>query len=145
MKYKIGQVLYILLNREMKICPVQVVEEITKRTIDGENTFYIVRTGKNKETVPLSDIGGQAFESIDLLRQTLVERIVKSIDAIVISTLQKADEWYPNQPIHEQQKPPEEQHNQLVEEVESQQESNGVEDAIVTLPDGTVAKVKMPV
>ncbi len=145
MKYKIGQVLYILLNREMKICPVQVVEEITKRTIDGESTSYIVKTGKNKETVALSDIGGQVFESMDTLRQTLIERITKSIDSIVASTLQKADEWYPRHVIQQQEKPREEIYHDNVEVIEPLQESINIEDAIVTLPDGTVAKVKMSV
>ncbi len=145
MKYKIGQVLYILLNREMKICPVQVVEEITKRTINGESTSYIIKTGKNKETVALSDIGGQVFESIDTLRQTLIERITKSIDSIVESTLQKADEWYPHHVIHQQEKQHEEIYHDNVEVIEPLQGSINVEDAIITLPDGTVAKVKMSV
>jgi len=135
MKYKIGQVLYVLLNREMSICPVQVVEEITKRSINGENVSYIVKIGKNKETIPLSEIGGQPFESIEDLRNTLIDRITKTIDVIVSTTLEKANSLYKNI-----ETAPSKESN-----VNQEIAKDNDEDAILTLPDGTTAKVKMPI
>lgn len=134
MKYKIGQVLYVLLSRETKICPVQVVEEITKRTLNGETTNYIVKIGKKGETMSLSEMGGQVFESIDSLRQTLFDRIARSVETIIMTSISRAKEWYPNQ---------------VEPDVTSQHsvssaETSTDEDAVITLPDGTTAKIRMP-
>ena len=134
MNYSIGQILYVLLNRETKICPVQVVEEITKRTLGGETTTYIVKFGKKGETVSLSDLDGQVFESVDVLRHTLHDRITRSVENIVTNTVKKAQEWYP----------------QVAEEIINVRQpgvlevQNQEEDAMITLPDGTVAKIRMP-
>lgn len=140
MRYKIGQVLYVLLNRETKICPVQVVEEITKRTLNGETINYVVKVGKKGETVPLSEMGGQVFDSIETLRKTLFERITRSVETIITSTVTRANEWYPNQveagnvaPV-----PQDVIRNEEVADVESI-----AEESIVTLPDGTTAKIRM--
>lgn len=133
MSYKIGQVLYVLLNRETKICPVQVVEEITKRTLTGETTTYIVKLGKKGETVSLSDLDGQVFDSVEVLRTTLYERITRSVENIITNTVKKSQEWYRVDDVV-----------QIHHEVESSEAQQTEEDAMITLPDGTVAKIRMP-
>lgn len=133
MSYKIGQVLYVLLNRETKICPVQVVEEITKRTLTGETTTYIVKFGKKGETVSLSDLDGQVFDSVEVLRTTLYERITRSVENIITNTVKKSQEWYRVDDVV-----------QIHHEVESSEAQQTEEDAMITLPDGTVAKIRMP-
>jgi hypothetical protein len=133
MSYKIGQVLYVLLNRETKICPVQVVEEITKRTLGGETTTYIVKLGKKGETMSLSDLDGQVFDSIEVLRMTLYERITRSVENIITNTVKKSQEWYNVDDVI-----------QVHREVESSEVLQSEEDAMITLPDGTVAKIRMP-
>lgn len=141
MRYKIGQVLYVLLNRETKICPVQVVEEITKRTLNGETINYVVKVGKKGEMMPLSEMGGQVFDSIETLRHTLFERITRSVESIITSTITRANEWYPNQVenINLNQMP-----QSAVTTEEITETSTISEETMVTLPDGTTAKIRMP-
>jgi len=134
MKYNIGQVLYVLLNKETKICPVQVVEEITKKSLEGESTIYIVRFGKKGDTVDLSTLDGQVFESIDMLRSTLHERITRTVNAVIDGTMKRAQEWYQH---HEQPR-----HRVVEEHPHVESFSQDLDDAIITLPDGTVAKVR---
>ena len=129
MKYKIGQVLYVLLNRETKISPVQVVEEITKRSINGETTTYLVKAGRKADPVSLSDIDGQVFDSIETLRTTLHNRVLNTIDTVINTTMKRASEWYP------EASPPEQKNPELIE-VEDQ--------TVITLEDGTTAKLRMP-
>lgn len=137
MKYNIGQVLYVLLNKETKICPVQVVEEITKKTLDGESTTYIVRFGKKGDAVDLSALDGQVFESIDTLRSTLHERITRTVNAVIDGTLKRAQEWYQHyEPVRASLEETPVLHSQF---------ENDLEDAIITLPDGTMAKVRSAV
>ena len=133
MSYKIGQVLYVLLNRETKICPVQVVEEITKRTLGGETTTYIVKLGKKGETMSLSDLDGQVFDSVEVLRTTLYERITRSVENIITNTVKKSQEWYNVDDAI-----------QVHREVEVSEAQQLEEDAMITLPDGTIAKIRMP-
>lgn len=134
MTYKIGQVLYVLLNRETKICPVQVIEEITKRTLNGETTTYIVKLGKKCETLSLSDMDGQVFDSVEILRKTLYERITTSVENIIMSTVKKSQEWYSIDDI------PEIHHT--VETVEDNLQLD--KDVLITLSDGTTSKIRMP-
>lgn len=133
MSYKIGQVLYVLLNRETKICPIQVVEEITKRTLAGETTTYIVKFGKKGETVSLSDLDGQIFDSVEVLRTTLYERITHSVENIITNTVKKSQEFYHVDDVI-----------QVHHKVESSEVQQPTEDAMITLPDGTVAKIRIP-
>lgn len=136
MRYKIGQVLYVLLNKETKIFPVQVVEEITKRTLDGETINYIVRFGKKNETTSLSDMNGQIFDSVDSLRKTLHDRITRTVDAIITSTVARANEWYPAYESNVEEVIQEPIQTAMdVEEMPS-------EESLITLPDGTIAKLK---
>ena len=134
MTYKIGQVLYVLLNRETKICPVQVIEEITKRTLNGETTTYIVKLGKKCETLSLSDMDGQVFDSVEILRKTLYERITTSVENIIMSTVKKSQEWYSIDDI------PKIHHT--VETVEDNLQLD--KDVLITLSDGTISKIRMP-
>ena len=141
MRYKIGQVLYVLLNRETKICPVQVVEEITKRTLNGETINYVVRVGKKGEMMPLSEMGGQVFDSIETLRHTLFERITRSVESIITSTITRANEWYPNQ-VEVTSVTPTPQ--SIIKDEEMSEIMSSAEESTVTLPDGTTAKIRMP-
>jgi len=134
MKYSIGQILYILMNRETKILPVQVIEEITKKSLNGESTNYIVRVGSKGEATSLSDIDGEIFDSIIVLRQTLHEKIIKMVDSVVENSEKRAKEWYQIDDVDSIISEP------IEKAIEIQQD-----DAVVILPDGTKSKIKMAV
>jgi len=130
MKYSIGQILYVLMNRDTKICPVQIIEEITKRSLNGETTNYIVRLGNKNEPISLSDLDGQVFDSIEVLRQTLYDKTIKIIDSVIENSEKRAHEWYSaTETNHE--------HEVYAENLTD-------DDAVVVLPDGTKAKIKIP-
>jgi hypothetical protein len=132
MKYSIGQILYVLMNRDTKICPVQVIEEITKRSLNGETTNYIVRLGNKSEPISLSDLDGQVFDSIEVLRQTLYEKTIKIIDSVIENSEKRACEWYTTNEINNEQ------------EAHVTEQPYEDDDAIIVLPDGTKAKIKIP-
>jgi len=69
------------------------------------------------------------------LRNTLIDRITKTIDVIVSTTLEKANSLYKNI-----ETAPSKESN-----VNQEIAKDNDEDAILTLPDGTTAKVKMPI
>lgn len=170
MKYTVGQILYVILKKETRIYPMQVVEEITKKTLNGETTSYMVRAGNDpKAQILISDIEGEIFESADKAKEVLIERATTNIARLVNNAVQKAQEWYPGSfeapsddpltllkkqqaqtpitPETETSKTSTTGHKKrpLAElAAELQQESDRIADnvPIVTLPDGTQAKVK---
>lgn len=125
--YRVGQVLYVLTNKDTKIYPVQITEEIIKRTVTGESVSYMVRVGKTGKAVSLSEIDGEIYEEVDRLREVLTKRVINMINGIIDNALLKSSEWYEQpeviSPIIEQNSQPEDK-------------------VVVTLPDGKVANLK---
>lgn len=97
MSYKVGQVLYVILKKEATVMPLQVIEEITKKTLaEGEVTSYVVRVGSDPSKVlSISEIDGEIFDSSDKALKTLIDRVSKSITLRVEQAISKAKEWYP--------------------------------------------------
>jgi len=136
MSYKIGQIVYVVFRKEAKIYPWQVIEEITKKTITGEKTTYMVRFGSSgaDDTIRSVDsIDGDIFDSADAARKTLVERASKSINNMVGLAVNQAKEWYKDG--FENADSP--QTLSAVREATS----NKKEPVMIELPDGRMAKV----
>ena len=148
-RYNVGQVLYVIMKKEARVYPFYVVEEITKRTLDGETVTYMVRGGTDeKSQLLITEIDGEVFDSPEKARQSLVNRATSQVNKLVDAAIKKAREWYPNS---------------FEEAGTAFDASNGVgskkasdiraipdhghittqEDAtIITMPDGTTAKVR---
>lgn len=96
MNYTVGQVVFAILKKEAGVYPVQVVEEITKKTLEGELTTYMVRVGADpQKVVAISDIDGELFDSAEKAKTVLIERVSAAITQRVDSAIAKAKEWYP--------------------------------------------------
>lgn len=167
MKYTVGQVLYVVLKKETRIYPMQVVEEITKKTLEGELTSYMVRGGSDpKAQLLITDVDGEVFDSAEKAKTVLIERATVSIGRLVDVAVQKAQEWYPgsfeapsDDPLTLLKKQPSaptpveapraqasgSNKRPLAElAAELQQESDKIADdgPVMSLPDGTKVKVK---
>ena len=155
MNFRVGQILYVVLRKEASVYPMQVIEEITKKTLDGEVTTYMVRAGagndKNK-TLSINDIDGEIFDSPEKAERTLIERVSSTITARVNNAINKAKEWYPTadqstdldslkvikkSPDSNKQSPVRPEIAALA--AEFAEEANA---SIVELPDGGTAKVR---
>lgn len=94
--YKIGQVIYVVLRKEMKVYPMQCVEVITKKTLEGEITTYMVRGGTAEDQVlPIDQVDGEVFDSPDRVKKELIDRASASITSLVDEAAVRAKEWYP--------------------------------------------------
>lgn len=143
MNYNIGQILFVVLNNKNQVYPMKVIEVITKRTLQGEDVKYVLQAGTGSKTVMLDQIDGEFFDSSDKARTILVERATRQIHRLIDSAIKKADEWYKanNNPAM-----------QTIDDlpdldtksthIHPQQLDN--DSSTVMLPDGTLAKVKLP-
>jgi hypothetical protein len=93
--YTVGQVLYVVLRKEATVYPMQVVQEIVKKTMEGEVTTYMVRGQDPTKELMITDIDGEVFDSADGVKKVLFERISTSISQRVETAVAKAREWYP--------------------------------------------------
>ncbi len=164
MKYVVGQVLFVILRNENRVYPMQVVEEITKKSLSGEETSYMVKAGSGndpKSLLLITDISGEIFDSASKVKAALIERATSTIEKLVNLAEEKAGEWYPNsfestdddpiallkkQPtVPTQPKPPKARraNNQSpVDELKSELTAEAEEGTFITLPDGRRAKVR---
>jgi len=83
-KFTVGQVIFILLRDDHRIAPVQVVEEVVHRKINGEEIKYYVRASNSPDAkiLLLETSKQKIFLTIDDARQYMIENATHAIDAI---------------------------------------------------------------
>lgn len=130
---QVGQVLYILSRSDMNLIPVLVVEEMIKRTLDGENVSYIVEAiGKNgaKKRYTLDESTMKAFDEISDAREFLVNNAVEAINTLCSEAFERSKLFF--EASQRMKNNPEKDHEDPVQEYEE-----------VLLEDGTVAKIRV--
>jgi len=95
--YRVGQILYVVLHKETKIYPMQVVEEVSRKTLEGQAVTYMVRGGPSAgEPVAIDRVEGEFFDSAAKVQRALLERATSGINTMVEAAVAKAQEWYPS-------------------------------------------------
>ena len=81
MDYQVGQILYMCDENKMKIIPLQVVEEITRTSLDnGKEKNYIVMFPDSKKTkINLNNITHKIFQDIDEVEKTMIKNASEAI------------------------------------------------------------------
>jgi len=131
MAYRVGQILFVILNKKMQVYPMMVVEEITKRTMQGEQTSYVLQGGSDSSsTILLDKVDGEIFESADEAKYVLTSRATSQIESLVDTAVEKAEQWYSEKDKNDIQQ---------VNESTLEEQKENIE---VQLPDGTIAKLK---
>lgn len=84
MRYEVGQIVYLLSNKEMKIFPVQITEETIRRRLEGEVTSYkILLPTKSRDVVDLAEMDARVFVNPGDIRSHMIENTVKMIDSML--------------------------------------------------------------
>ncbi len=163
--YRVGQVIYVVMSKEMRVIPLQIIKEVIERTIDGDTTEYIVRGRDEASTMPVSQIEGEVFETSDKARKALIERATTSVHRLVDKAMENAKAWFaaaaePDMPKARPAKKPtkspvppptaideDDPVQQLRRELLQERDGGDVPDEsvgeLMTLPDGTTARVKI--
>lgn len=82
-KYSVGQVLYIVSGTKVSVYPVQIVEEVIHKRLDGEDTTYIYKMPGDNNTLKLSDIDGEIFITHADAKNTMLKRAENVINTLV--------------------------------------------------------------
>jgi len=93
MSYSVGQVLYLLINEEMKIVPAQVVEVVIRHKFneDVSTSYNLMLPGKTSAVVNLDDIDASIFTDVNELRSFMLGNATSNIDRMISKALRHAE------------------------------------------------------
>ena len=137
--YQVGQVLFVILNKRAQVYPMMVVEEVTKRTLQGEVINYVLQGGSDPKTTVLLDlVDGEIFESANEAKHVLIARATTQIERLIDNATIKAIEWYSLDD-------PDANNQSRIMELSPIKVADNVSDNIVKveLSDGTFANLKI--
>ena len=129
---QINQVLWIINNDSQSVIPVRIVEKVTKETISGVKTEFIVETVSGKKT-SLSSINGPHFEDIQDASNHLLNSATELINRVIAKATESARKF--QNVSHSVQK-----HVQFDDDDDKMYQE---EPETVTMPDGRQVKVRI--
>ena len=136
--YEVGSVLWIIHTDRPGLMAYRVVEEITKKTLEGELVQYLVQAATPKsKSVKLETIKGQIFEDSEEAKQKMIENATRAIDGMVVKIQGNVDKFF-NSKTEETIKQP----SVTVVQSSSSELKPGYQ--WVELENGTKAQVKIP-
>jgi hypothetical protein len=95
MNYKVGQVVYLLSPKTLKILPALIVEEITRKTVEDVKTQYVLQMpDKNKTNVVLGDVTAEIFNDIETLRNHMIENTRLSVEKLISLAIEMKENVY---------------------------------------------------
>lgn len=85
MQYEIGQIVYLLNRDEMKIIPVQVIEQVTKKSLNADTdiSYTVSLPNKTRTQASLNDLDADVFTSINEIRMFMIENATMNIQKMV--------------------------------------------------------------
>ena len=82
MSYDVGQILYVVSSSKMEVKPVIISEEVVRKTLDGQETTYLVKSRLSDDAYNLSKLKGTIFETIEEVRDYLISNVTAAVDKI---------------------------------------------------------------
>lgn len=144
--YVIGQVLFVVLSKKNQVYPMQVIEVITKKTLNGEEISYVLQAGSDKDNkVTLSQVDGEVFNTAEDAKRTLVQRATSQIIKLVDAATRKAGEWYGFSESQVDSSPQTIQDlpEFMLKKTPAQSPAQDASTSVV-MPDGSVVNIKLP-
>lgn len=136
--HNVGDILWIISKDKPGVLPFRVVEEVTKKTLLGSNTQYVIETPGKKARKVLKD-DDEVYKSIDSVKTELLSRAESAINKMLASGTNLISIW--TEDTHETS-------NILslaTDETSKKEENNLNNDTIgeetVTLPGGQKVKI----
>ena len=93
--YEVGSVLWIIHTDRPGLMAYRVVEEITKKTLEGEQVQYLVQAATPKaKTVRLETIKGAIYQDSEEAKMKLIENATRAIDGMVVKIQGAVDKYF---------------------------------------------------
>ena len=129
--YSVGQILYMLLDKSRKVVPVRVVEQVIRKSIDGEEVSYVVLLpSKDKSKIDLSKIDGRPFTSPEEVRKVMMKNASDAIDRMIETSRQISKSAFGSNP-----EPVNDLESETGSLLNSTRSSKGVNESLITTVD----------
>lgn len=145
--FQVGQVLYVISQKRQQVYPVRVVEQVVRKSLDGETISYQVEIPGKEENkqYELSKLGPSVYSDLRKVRGVLLNNATQKIDELVNLAGEIAEASFgvnvlPLTIIPDAPEDPLEIVDDRPVEDPFQQEDEKVK---ITLPDGSVANVNL--
>ena len=92
--YRVGQILYTILDSKHAIFPVKVIEEVTVKNLESEKTNYKVLLPNSKEQKVALDRFDKVFSTISEASSYLVENAKNAIDNLVKNSTELEEKYF---------------------------------------------------
>ena len=80
--FDVGKVLFVVLKKKQKIIPVQVIEQIVRRSMSGETIQYQVKVPGYDDPMPIDALGTDVYADIEEVKGALKENAGHAIDTM---------------------------------------------------------------
>lgn len=94
MKYAVGQIIYSILQEKQIIIPLKVVEEITIKNEQGEQTNYKVMLPNSKKQKVKTSMFKELFVDLDEVSSYMIENAKKAIDKMVEDAIYLEEDYF---------------------------------------------------
>jgi hypothetical protein len=139
--YFVGQVLFVVMSEQNKVIPCRVIEENTKKTLEGDEITYRVVFGKDSDKVyELANINGEVFTTPQALQRSMLDNVTRFVNQHIERATKSAEEWYGWKPGKLKGQPNVSAAD--VPDVRTFENSND-EGVLIDLPDGRQARAKI--
>ena len=92
--YEVGQILYTVIENRQKVYPVKVVEQVVKKTLDGEFVEYTVKIpGSKEKNVSLKKFK-KIFDDLEEVNSYLSNNAKSAIDRMIESAKTLQDSYF---------------------------------------------------
>jgi|TARA_R110002020_G_scaffold37124_23_gene112122 hypothetical protein len=82
--YTVGQIVYLLSRKDVKVFPALVIEEIKRKTIESEIISYVVRLpDKSMSEVLLEEISADVYVSLEDLKESMMKNAKVQIERLL--------------------------------------------------------------
>lgn len=91
-EYEVGQIIYLLSPKTLKVLPSLIVEEITRKTVDATQTKFVLEMPDKKKTrVTIDEVKAKIFADVDTLREFMINNATQTIDKLIENAISEKE------------------------------------------------------
>lgn len=144
--HSVGDILYVVSNKKRQVLPAQVIEQINRKTLAGEQIQYQVLIAGAQAPVDLDSLSaiGKIFSSLEEVRTSLYRQAEAAIAQVLEHAASLASEHFATSDAESESGAEVEMGDGPVSIETGETAVPKVKRVKVKLPDGTSASVSMP-
>ena len=138
MTHEVGDILWVVGLEKPGVRVYRVIEEVTKKTLEGTATFYRVQSPNSTKIFSLETLDGKIYRDVESARSAMTEKASLAIDRMIGQNEKLINKFWKKST--DNPKPKKKKQKGKLEQIPNITSS----DNIIELPDGTKAKLNLP-